>query len=748
MNGETVQQYSKFIESKQLVVEPRGLVDTPDFHPILFDFQRDLVTWALRKGRAAIFADTGLGKTFMQVEWARNLEAPTLILAPLAVAEQTTREAARLNVDVQYVRDPADITSDIAITNYEIADRFDPERFAGVVLDESSILKNYTGKTRTALINQFAATPYRLCCTATPAPNDIAEIANHAEFLGIMSRVEMLATFFVHDQNGWRLKGHATEPFYRWLASWGLAIKKPSDLGYNDDGFKLPPLTVEPILVPVEWSPEGQLFASHLSGITERAAVRRETTDARVAQAAELIEAEPDEPWIAWVGYNDESKQLAARLGADCVEVEGSQTPEEKARRLLAFQNGDARVLVTKPSIAGFGLNFQHCARVVFVGINDSYEQFYQAVRRCYRFGQKRPVNTYIVASEPEASIVRNVQNKEQRAEAMSAALIKNMVQYELEELAPTTKEEFVYRTDVERGDGWELMLGDSCERLTEVEDETIGLSVFSPPFESLYTYTATERDLGNSASSGEFWTHFSFISENLLRVLMPGRLAAVHVQQLPTTKTVEGFIGLRDFRGATIAHFIDQGFIYHGEICIDKDPQAQAIRTKAKSLMFVQLEKDSSWMRPAFADYILLFRKPGENPEPINTDVTRDEWISWARPIWYNIRETETLNVREARSEKDERHIAPLQLETIRRIVKLWSNTGDLVLSPFAGIGSEGVESIKNGRRFVGIELKPEYWETAVRNMHRAEQERDSGTLFDLLADDEAVWTPEDETP
>jgi DNA modification methylase/superfamily II DNA or RNA helicase len=725
--------YDKFIETKRIVFEPKGL-EAPTLNPILFDFQHDLVTWALRKGRCAIFADTGLGKTFMQIEWARSINQPVLILAPLAVAQQTVREAARLDVNIEYVRDPKDATTDIVITNYEIADRFDPDQYAGVVLDESSILKNYTGKTRNALIKQFANTPYRLCCTATPAPNDIAEMANHSEFLGIMPRVDMLATFFVHDDKGWRLKGHATEPFYRWLASWGLAIKQPADLGYKDEGFELPPLTVTSDLVEVDWKPEGQLFASHLKGITERAAVRRDTIDARVAKAAELIKAEPDHAWIAWCGYNDESRLLTQALGGDAVEVEGSQTPEEKARRLLAFQDGEARVLITKPSIAGFGLNFQHCARVVFVGINDSYEQFYQAVRRCYRFGQTRPVEVHIVASEPEQSVVANVQRKEQEAEAMTKALIANLAQYEIEELAPTTKEDFVYREDVEKGDGWELMLGDSCERLTEVADGTIGFSVFSPPFESLYTYTATERDLGNSGSSEEFWDHFSFISEHLLRVLMPGRLAACHVQQLPTIKSVHGFIGLRDFRGDTIRHFVSQGFIYHGEICIDKDPQAQAIRTKAKSLMFVQLEKDSSWMRPAFADYILLFRKPGDNPEPIDTDVTRDEWIQWARPIWYNIRETETLNVREARTEKDERHIAPLQLETIRRCLKLWSNHGDTVLSPFAGIGSEGFESILNGRRFVGIELKPEYYETAIRNLHRAEQQRDSGTLFDLL--------------
>jgi DNA modification methylase len=396
-------------------------------------------------------------------------------------------------------------------------------------------------------------------------------------------------------------------------------------------------------------------------------------------------------------------------------------------------------VLITKPSIAGFGLNFQHCARMIFCGIGDSYEQYYQAIRRCWRFGQTRPVHAFIVMSDPEQHIYANVLRKERDAIDAAESMVRHVAEYEREELVDRHDEKFAYATIDEEGEGWRFLLGDSCERLAEIEDESIGLSVFSPPFESLYTYSPTERDLGNSASTGEFWHHFSWISSNLLRVLKPGRLAAVHVQQLPTTKTVEGFIGLRDFRGDTIRHFISQGFIYHGEVCIDKDPQAQAIRTKAKSLMFVQLHKDSSWMRPAFADYILLFRKPGDNPEPIaNEWVSNEDWIAWARPIWYNVRETDTLNVAEARSNDDERHIAPLQLETIRRAVLLWSNPGDTILSPFGGIGSEGFVAVKEGREFVGIELKPEYFKVGVRNLRRAERERDSGTLLELMAADQ----------
>lgn len=728
--------YQDFLASKTLVVRPSGhTIEPTDIHESLFAFQRDLVRWAIRKGRAAIFADTGLGKTRMQIEWARLTGERALIVAPLAVAQQTVREAADIGVDIVYARTPVD--APIVITNYEMVEKFDPTTFGAVVLDESSILKNHTGATRNTLIGMFADTPYRLACTATPAPNDVQEFANHAEFLGIMSRVEMLATFFVHDDKGWRLKGHAKEPFYRWMASWGMTVRRPSDLGYEDAGFALPPLDIRCVTVDTEWQPDGKLFADGLAGITERTSVRKSTITERAAEVAALVNASAD-PWIVWVGLNDEQDAVAALI-PDAVVVEGNQTPDEKADRLLGFQDGKHRVLVTKPTIAGFGLNFQHCADMAFMGVGDSYEQYYQAIRRCWRYGQTRPVTAHVVVSAPEQHIYANVLRKERDAVAAAEAMVRHVAEYEREEIMEASADKFTYATIDEAGEGWEFKLGDSCERLSEVADESVGLSVFSPPFESLYTYSPTERDLGNSSSSAEFWQHFQWISQNLLRVLKPGRLAAVHVQQLPTTKTVDGFIGMHDFRGDTIRHFIDQGFIYHGEVCIDKDPQAQAIRTKAKSLMFVQLHKDSSWMRPAFADYILLFRKPGDNPEPIVNDwVSNEDWISWARPIWYGIRESETLNVAEARTNDDERHIAPLQLETIKRAVLLWSNPGDLVLSPFGGIGSEGYVALRNGRRFVGVELKPQYFRVGVRNLQRAERERDSGTLLDLMVDDE----------
>ena len=426
--------YESFLVHKVPIVPSSGFdVADSDIHQSLFPFQRDLVRWSLRKGRSAIFATTGMGKTRMQIEWARLTGQRVLFLAPLAVAQQTIREASELGVTITYARSQTDAT-DMTITNYEMVDRFDQDQFGAVVLDESSILKSQDGKTRTKLIEMFARTPYRLCCTATPAPNDTAEMANHAEFLGIMSRVEMLAMFFVHDDEGWRLKGHAREPFYRWLASWGMSLMRPSDLGYDDGDYELPPLNITPVILPSDYVPAGQLFATSLKGITDRAAVRKSTVVVRTKAAAELINASQDEPWIAWCGLNDEAKELAKQIPGS-VNVEGAMSPESKADALTRFADGDIRVLITKPSIAGFGMNFQHCANMAFVGMGDSYEQYFQAIRRCYRFGQKRPVTAHIVLSEPEEAIFQNVLRKEREATMVADELVKHVAAYERAEI-------------------------------------------------------------------------------------------------------------------------------------------------------------------------------------------------------------------------------------------------------------------------------------------------------------------------
>jgi len=416
--------YADFLERKARRVPTVGVeVDECKFHPALYDWQREATAWAVRKGRAALFWDCGLGKTFAQLEWARLSADRALIVAPLSVARQTIREAGKIDLDVRFVRADDDLDGDgIYITNYELADRFDPTAFGAVVLDESSILKNVDGQTQKDLTSRFAAVPHRLACTATPAPNDVAELTNHAEFLGVMSRAEMLAAYFINDEREWRLKGHAAEAMYRWMSGWAMALRQPSDLGYSDEGYVLPPLSILPEVVPVEMPVEGQLFAADLGGIGGRAQVRRHTLDARAERAVEL--ARGGGQWIVWCGLNDEARAVADAL-PDAVNVEGSWAPEDKASALESFQDGGIRVLVTKPSIAGFGMNFQNAHRMVFVGLSDSYEAYYQAIRRCHRFGQTEPVEAYIVVSELEHKIIDNVRRKEAEAGRSMATLVR-----------------------------------------------------------------------------------------------------------------------------------------------------------------------------------------------------------------------------------------------------------------------------------------------------------------------------------
>lgn len=430
--------YADFLARKFEKVEAVGLTTKPDdVSDFLHEWQREIVAWAARTGRAAIWADTGLGKTVMQIEWARIVSDTSMIVAPLAVCAQTVREASKLGLTATYVRSPEQITGPgIWVTNYEMVEHFDPATFGAVVLDEASILKQSDGKTRTRLIRHFADVPYRLACTATPAPNDVEELTNQAEFLGVSTRVNMLSAYFVHDSDGWRLKGHAHVPMFRWMTSWAVALRKPSDIGYDDTGYDLPGLEIDSHLLDVDVTPEDQLFATDLGGVGGRAAVRRATLAARCEKAAALVASEPDEPWLIWCGLNAEA-ELLAKVIPDSVNVNGNWSPEDKAAALLGFADGDITRLITKPSIAAFGLNWQHCARMVFVGLSDSYEAYYQAIRRCYRYGQTRVVEAHIVLSSLEGQIAVNVARKERDASLITTGLVAEM--REAGELGRTT---------------------------------------------------------------------------------------------------------------------------------------------------------------------------------------------------------------------------------------------------------------------------------------------------------------------
>lgn len=733
--------YEDFIASKASQEVQSGF-EPSNLGGHLFDFQESIVYWACKRGRAAIFADTGLGKTAMQTEWARQVSEHTggmvLVAAPLCVAQQTVEEAAKFGIHIQYCRSPSDIKPGtmIVITNYEMLEKFNPADFVGVVLDESSILKSHTSKTRALIIEMFQQTPYRLSCTATPSPNDHMELGNQAEFLGVMTATEMLAMFFVHDggdTSQWRLKGHGKTRFWEWMSTWAVCIRNPADLGFDGSRYILPGLNIHEHIVEASEPLEGQLFAGIAQTLSERRDAKRQSMAERVALTAALINAH-NRPAIVWCHMNDESKALAAAING-AVEVTGSMTLDEKEKAVMAFTHGQARVMVTKPSIAGFGMNWQHCHDMVFAGLDDSFESYYQAVRRCYRFGQFHVVDVHLVSAESEGAVKANLERKQAQANDMAESMVSHMRELTKQKIKGLTMEKSEYTREVAHGDGWTVHLGDCVDVARDMQDNSVDYSIFSPPFASLYTYSNSDRDMGNCKDYSEFYGQFKFLVDELLRVTKPGRLLSFHCMNLQTSKFRDGVIGLHDFRGELTRMFTEAGWIFHSEVCIWKDPVTAMQRTKALGLLHKTIRKDSSMSRQGIPDYLVTMRKPGENVEHIShTHETFpvDKWQRYASPVWMDINPTRTLQFKTARESDDERHICPLQLDVIERAMELWSNPGDLVFSPFTGIGSEGYVSIEMGRRFVGAELKRSYWELAKRNLIQAREIKAAGLFND----------------
>lgn len=418
--------YQAFIDNKAITTQAQGFnVNSDELNPLLFDFQRDIVKWALAKGKAAIFAGCGDGKTAMQLEWAEQIRRRTggkvLVIAPLAVSAQTKREGEKFGITVKICASQSDVTTDcINITNYEKLDKFSAKEFVAVVLDESSIIKSFSGKIRNQIISAFAQTPYKLACTATPAPNDYMELGNHSEFLGVMTRAEMLAMYFVHDggqTSKWRLKGHAAELFWRWLSTWCVVVDDPKELGYDIDGYELPELVIREIIV------DGDKPITETLSLSERREARRESLEARCKAAADIVNTS-DENWLCWCDLNDEANRLHSLIEGSA-NVQGSDSTEYKSKTMLDFAADNLKCLVTKPKIAGYGMNWQNCHNMIFVGLSDSFEAYYQAVRRCWRFGQSQTVNVYIVISAREGAVKENIERKEAENENMKRHLIE-----------------------------------------------------------------------------------------------------------------------------------------------------------------------------------------------------------------------------------------------------------------------------------------------------------------------------------
>lgn len=724
-------EYSEFIKTKSLKITESGF-QADNLNPALMDFQSHIVKWALKLGRACIFADCGLGKTIMQLEWAHKVHEktglPVLILAPLSVSHQTEQEAIKFNIPAKvYVR--GEKPEGIVITNYQRLDWLDDFEFAGVVLDESSILKSLAGKFKEKILQRFVDTPYKLACTATPAPNDFMELGNHAEFVGALSHEEMLAMFFVHDggeTSKWRLKRHAEKPFWQWVCSWAACLRNPKDMGFDGSRFVLPPLEYKHHTAEVE-NTGNYLFPMAAATLQERIQARRESVSDRVPIVAEMVN-NSKEPWLIWCNLNSESDALAKAI-PDAVEIRGSDSDEKKEKAMDDFLEGKVRVLISKPTICGFGMNFQHCNNMAFVGLTDSYEQLYQAVRRCWRFGQDKPVTVHLICAETEGFTLENIKRKDADAERMYKMLVEN-----INEAKKEVYGESVAKGNITKTDDYEICHGDCVPFVSSLPDNSIHYTIFSPPFASLYTYTNSPLDMGNCKDDDEFITQFKFLVKQLYRVTMAGRLLSFHCMNLPTTKQNHGYIGIRDFRGELIRAFEAEGFIYHSEVVIWKDPVIAMQRTKALGLLHKQIKKDSAMSRQGIPDYLVTMRKPGDNPEPIehtNETFPVALWQRFASPVWMDINPSDTLQYRSARAEEDERHICPLQLQVIERGIELWSNPNDIVLSPFMGIGSEGFTAIKMGRKFKGAELKESYFEQARKNLDAAKKE--NYDLFNL---------------
>lgn len=725
--------YAAFLESKNKNHILSGFdIEESELNNYMFPFQKFIVKRALKNGKYAIFADCGLGKTLMQLEWANQVNKftnkPVLILAPLAVAGQTIKEGEKFHIDVCRYNGS---NSPIQISNYEQLDNIDTTLFSGIVLDESSILKNFEGATKKLILDLFAQTPYKLACTATPSPNDPMELGNHSEFLDVMSRNEMLAMYFVHDGGEtakWRLKGHAVKIFYQFIGSWAIMLNKPQDIGFTMDGYALPKLNLIEKQIKTPKRNNGSLFNDAIISATNFNQELRETKELRLNEVVRIVNSRPDENFIIWIKQNEEGEMLK-KLLPDAIEVKGADTNEWKEKHLLGFAENKFRILISKTKIASFGMNYQNCRNQIFASLDFSFEGLYQAIRRSYRFGQKNEVNIYLITTDTMANVKQSIDTKQKQFELMQDEM-SYAVNENLQGRKMSTAD---YDIEADENQWYSIKRGDCVQLIKDLPNESIGLSVFSPPFAELYTYSSHVEDMGNSKDYLEFLTQFGFLVRELHRVLMSGRNVAVHCMDLPIQKGKEGFIGLRDFSNMIRIAFEDAGFVYHSRITIWKDPVVEMQRTKALGLLHKQIKKDSTMSRVGLPDYVMVFRKDGDRNNPVtNTEIPVDLWQKYASPVWMDIDYGNTLQgYRNGRDENDEKHIAPLQLETIERIIHLYSNKGDTIFTPFMGIGSEVFQAVKMNRKGIGFELKESYFDLAKANLKACVQQKNQLTLI-----------------
>lgn len=798
-----LQAYYDMLAAKHVTNEARGFEVAPEaVHQMLYRFQRDIVRWACQLGRAAIFADVGLGKSFMQVEIARLVTEHTkgraLILTPLAVAHQTVKEAAKLGVEIAYCED-GDQAGDsrIVITNFDRVEKFNLDDFTAVLIDESGILKHYS-KTFFKLTELCENVPYRYCFTATPAPNDFVELGNHAMFLGIMHFKDMLARWFVGEGDvarKARLAHYAVEDFWRWMTTWAVCISKPSDLGdeYDMPGYEKPVmhihehrLSASQAAIQRAWD-SGKLVPDDAPSATQFMKVKRESLPDRVEKSLEIVAGIPaDDPVILWCHTDFEADALQEAF-PEAVEVRGSQTREHKRAGLESFSDGHKRAIITKPELAGFGLNWQHCNQMIFTGVSYSFEEMYQAIGRIRRYGQQRDVHVHLIYSETEGNVVETLKTKQggfaEMQEQMSRAVRKYGLFREDKHVVFTETE-----TSTEHGKDWAYHLGDCVIVMADLPDNSVDLTVSSIPFSNLYVYSDKAADVGNSADKEEFFQHMRYVIQENHRITTPGRCCAIHVKDLPLFQNRDSVMGIDPFSDDTAAAYralrtctrcdwvgfpdgkqacpecdgaLMPGWVLQSRITIEKDPVIEMEKTNSHGLLFKNWRERAEILRVGLPDYVLVFQKPGDAPEkrvrhdPLDVtyygeniiaehrypkypkrggtrvDKALPIWQEYANPnwsdvvvplVWTDINQMDVLNYLVAKADKDQRHICPLQLDLIARLIQWKSNPGDVVFDPFGGIASTGVKALEMGRKFVGAELKPEYHALGVKYLKEAE--------------------------
>jgi DNA modification methylase len=787
--------YTKLLENKKVKIIATGF-DLPisELNPKLKEFQKYCVQKALKFGRFGLFEPPGAGKTIQQLEWATQVSKytgmPIILVAPINVIGQTiSEEAPKFGYEVKELYPGIkDLQScNIWAINYDSLHLYLHliPLFSGVILDESSILKNFTGETKKFLMETFANIPFKLPCSATPSPNDLNEYGNHSEFLNVLDSQDMRSKWFVRDEgmNNYRLKGHAKASFYAWLATWCIMFEHPRDIGFDEDGYDLPPINYIERQIKTK-SRDGKMFNDTAVDATSFSRELKLTKVERLAEVAEIVN-NSTETFCIWVTLDSEAEELL-KLIPGTVNVTGSDKKDIKRKGFADFSAGKIRVLITKTKLAQYGLNWQHCHNTIFASFNFSFEALYQAIRRFLRFGQLHEVNCWLMTTDTMQNVLQNIKMKEKQhnesirevSKAINGKTYGLLDTYDFKEV---------------KTERMHLMKGDSAIEMKRIPDNSIDFIIFSPPFKSLFTYSNYIHDLGNNDDSAGFWDQYKFIIHECYRILKPGRIMACHTKDLGVYKNSSGFTGMDNFTDehtsfienalsldlikerdklyGKLGAFLDLsdsgigfdgnitmriedrirdieaqlknhervGFKLHSKTTIWCDPVLEMQRTKTQRLLYKTLTSNSALTGIGMAEYMRYFKKwdgtDESNWEPV-THLTKQNiplslWQQWASPVWMDIKRTDVLNNKAGTAMGDEKHIAPLQLEVNHRCINLWSNPGDTVFTPFLGIGSEAYVAINNDRRAIGVELKDSYFDTAVKNCGNAEKSKRQGSLF-----------------